>query len=57
MENILPLPHQKKKPKQFLAVIQKDRSCVLEYSSAGIKALICILYNAIIQKAVTMEVF
>lgn len=58
MDNVLLLPHQKKKKYFiFLAIIHTGRSCVLEYSSADTKALICILHNTIIQKAVTMEVF
>lgn len=57
MDNVLLLPHQKKKKIIFLAIIHTGRSCVLEYSSADTKALICILHNTIIQKAVTMEVF
>lgn len=57
MDNVLLLPHPKKNKFIFLAIIHTGRSCVLEYSSADTKALICILHNTIIQKAVTMEVF
>lgn len=57
MANVLLLRYLKKYIYIFLAVIQKGRSCVLQYSSENTKALIYTLYTAITQKTVTMTVF
>lgn len=40
-----------------MAVGQRSRICVFQYSSADTKTLICNLYNAVIEKAVAMDVF